>query len=145
LTQLSTTDALAGGLQEDTGIGSTVSAQDALVGAVLDALSLSLTYALTDSLGFVAQAENANVINPFVINVFVSTDDMAALTSTDVPTVPTQLLMLAVADDCAVETDDLSLSDDRPLPEIWDAHQGISYDTLLPDPVSYRMDPQKTW
>jgi hypothetical protein len=145
LTQLSTTDTASLEQQDDLLINSAVSASDALATTLLETLSLSLTYALQDSLGFVAQAENANVINPFVINVFVFADDTTAITSTDDAAVPDQLLMLVVTDDCAVETDDLSLSEDRPLPDIWDAHQGVSYDTLMPDPVSYRMDPQKTW
>ena len=145
LTQLSTTDSLAIGQQDGLLINSAVSAYEALATTLLETLSLSLTYALQDNLAFVAQAEDANIINPFIINVFVFADDTAAITSTDVPTVPTQLLTLVVTDACAVETDDLSLSEDRALPDIWDAHQGVSYDTLMPDPVSYRMDPQKTW
>jgi hypothetical protein len=145
LTQLATTDSLSLGQQDGLLINSAVSASEALATTLLETLSLSLTYALQDAIGFVAQAEDANVINPDVINVFVFAEDAALILTTDSLSAPTQLLFVTVSDACAVETDDLSLSEDRALPEIWDAHQGVSYDTLMPDPVSYRMDPMKTW
>ena len=145
LTQLSTTDSLAIGQQDGLLINSAVSAYEALATTLLETLSLSLTYALQDNLAFVAQAEDANIINPFIIVVQTFASDTTAIGTTDIPAVPAQLLMLVVADACAVETADLSLSENRALPDLWDAHQGVSYDTLMPDPVSYRMDPQKTW
>ena len=58
---------------------------------------------------------------------------------------PDQLLLLDVADAAEVVGDDAALSEDRPLPEIWDGHQGVGYNTLSPDPISYRLSPVNTW
>ena len=146
LTQLGTTDALTVGQRDDlTTLTSMVSSDDTVAGALSEILDLALTYALVDSIAFVARAENANIINATAIFVSIFADDSSAVGAGDVLSLPDQLLLLDVADAAEVAGDDVALSEDRPLPEIWDGHQGVGYNTLSPDPISYRLSPVNTW
>lgn len=145
LTQLATTDALTMGLDDaPTVTQSSVSANDAIVNAAQElVLVLNALYA-QDSAAWRVNAENANIINPFVINSAVSVSDVIMSDVTENTLGMPSLLSFIVTDSVAGQVLDLALTEDLPIPGTLDFTIPISF-AQVNDPQSYQTVSSKFW
>jgi len=145
LTQLSTTDDAQLALAEALVIANSQTTDDAVLVAAGELLTALKTLLVSDDAAYAIASEDANVLNPFVIVSYIFVDDSASVTVTDATGALPELIGLYSNDDSTVMSTEATLTEPIAPPDYWDGNIGASYDTMQPDPVSYRMSPSNTW
>ena len=144
LTQLATSDTVAGAVSEDVQtLTSEAGAQDAVTVACAELLSATYAVLAEDAGAVRIDAENANVVNPFVVFASISVADETHLEVTE--EMPVQRLGLTVAEDCLLDAYDVALTEDLALPDRWEGSLATDYAMMQPDPISYRIGSKLVW
>ena len=106
--------------------------------ALLKALSVM------DQSAYRIASEGANIINPFVVISTLSVDDFVTSDVTEATVGLPSRITLFVTDECAGQLDDVTLTENIPIPETLDFRIDVSFKEIS-DPQSFQTVSSKFW
>lgn len=145
LTEIRTSESAELVLSDDGTVAAELVGRDDLAILPSDTTTTTATVEASETSALGITGEFANKINASAIFVSVFADDTASLDASDQTFDQMFLYKYGIVDDLAFAGTEQAQYADVPLPEIWDGHQGVGYNTLSPDPISYRLSPVNTW
>lgn len=145
LTQLATTEALTVGTSEAASVAVEQAVEDLAALITDEALVRLAGLFASDTAAYVVDAENPNILNPSVINVFLAVDDAMALhpVEEDLAFEP-PMIGYFVDDGVLVGLEDLAMKENLDLPQTVDFMIEIDYQTQEA-PQSFQVTPSKFW